>query len=94
MHVACAQVLQSWGTREQISPLPQLGQAGVSGGHSTQRLKMVRSVFSTSALILVFCIVVALDVAAFLPLLLSAMFAAASSRSHAALFSSQLLPDT
>ena len=47
-----AQALQSAGTREQISYLLHGGQVGVSSGHVTQRLKTVRSVRSTSELML------------------------------------------
>lgn len=44
-----AQLLQSAGTREQISVLlSHGGQDGVSSGHETQRLKTVRRVRSTS----------------------------------------------
>lgn len=52
--VICAQEWQFCGNREQTSPSEHVGQVGVSGGHCTQRLKMVRSVRSTSASMLVF----------------------------------------
>lgn len=38
IHIMCAQVLQSWGTSEQISPSEHVGQLGVVGGHCTHRL--------------------------------------------------------
>ena len=47
-----AHALQSAGTREQISFLLHGGQVGFSSGHVTQRLKTVRSVRSTSDLML------------------------------------------
>lgn len=47
-----AQALQSAGTREHISFLLHGGQVGFSSGQVTQRLKTVRSVRSTSDLIL------------------------------------------
>lgn len=48
IHVMCEQALQSWGTREQIWPPGQSGQVGVSEGHLTHLLKMVRRFRSTS----------------------------------------------
>lgn len=51
----CAHVLQSVGTREQISLLEHGGHVGDSSGHCTQRLKMVRRVRSTSEVMLVGC---------------------------------------
>lgn len=45
-----AQVLQSVGTREQISFLPHDGHSSGLSSHMTQRLKTVRSVRSTSDL--------------------------------------------
>lgn len=47
-HTMEAQLLQSAGTREQISFLLHGGQDGLSSGQLTQRLKTVRRVLSTS----------------------------------------------
>lgn len=48
MQVMCAQALQSWGTSEHIWPLGQSGHVGVSVGHLTHLLKIVRRLRSTS----------------------------------------------
>lgn len=78
MHVACAHSLHSCGMSEHIWPSLQVGQAGVSGGHSTQRLKMARSVFSTSVRILVLFVCIPASCSSTnVPLLLNAMVAIA-----------------
>lgn len=48
IHVICAHALQSLGTSEQIWPLGQSGHVGVSVGHLTHLLKIVRRFRSTS----------------------------------------------
>lgn len=52
-HVMYAHVLQSSGTSEQIWLSLQLGHDGACGGHSMQRLKIVRKARSASAGVLV-----------------------------------------